>query len=215
MDRQEKKRKKRIHEIKKDMPKYKLHVFWRRYRKNFSVKNLIRIVKDIDYPEIQRSAIREFLSRDNLTFDDFYRAIFLSRNVLGLDHDLENDLWSKCLDLCSPDHLVELIELGERRAADELFSRIDKKTISRAKAKQILIWLFEKTRDEALSKELWRMIESLDPNEEELKYFLDLKKPSRFLRYVEKLLARRATKREDKALVKIKGLIAEIKQGQE
>ncbi len=215
MNREEKKNRKKIHKVIRNSPKYKLRAFWLKHRSNFSARNLIFVAREIDYQEIQKSALREFLLRQNLTFDDFYRALGLPREILKLDPKLEDTLWTQCFNICTPDNLVELIHLGETKAAKELFQRIDKKSISMAKAKQILIYLLEETDDKELIKQLWGKIEAIGPNEDELKYLLDLKKTSKLHRYIEKLLAKRAQKKTGKAISRIKELVAQIKKGQE
>jgi hypothetical protein len=214
MDRQKRKKRKKILKIRRDSPIYILRIFWHRYRKNFSARNLVFIAREIDLPEIQKSALREFLTRGNLTFDDFYRVLGLPKEVLRLDPKLENNIWKQCFDLCTPDNLRELISLGETKAAEELFRRIDRKSMSMSKAKQILISLFEGSNDERLRDEYWKRIEAIGPNEDELKYLLDLGKARKLSRYIENLLAKRAKKKEGKAISKIKELIAQIKQGQ-
>ena len=83
-----------------------------------------------------------------------------------------------------------------------------------SKAKQILISLFEGSNNERLRGEYWKRIEAIGPNEDELKYLLDLGKAHKLSRYIENLLAKRAKKKEGKAISKIKELIAQIKQGQ-
>jgi len=205
---------KQARKIRRDLPQYKLRIFWRRYKRNFSARNLVSIAREIDYPEIQKSVLREFLIRENLTFADFHRVLGLPKEVLELDPKLEDSIWKQCFDICTPDNLRELIDLGEKRAAEELFQRIDKRSMSMSKAKQILISLFEKTDDKELSQKLWERIEAIGPNEDELKYLLDSRKANRLSRYIERLLAKRAQKKEGKAISIIKELVAQIKQGQ-
>ncbi|MDP2910438.1 MAG: hypothetical protein Q8N58_01465, partial [bacterium] len=120
MDKLEKKKRKKILKTKRETPEYKLRIFWHRYRKNFSVKNLILIAREIDCPEIQKSALREILDKNNLSFADFYRVLSLPKQVLGLDLKLEDKIRKQCNDICIPDNMRELVNLGESRAAKEL-----------------------------------------------------------------------------------------------
>ncbi len=217
MNKQEKdkrNKRKKARKNRKDSPKYKLRIFWHKHRSNFSARNLVLLAREIDYPEIQKSVLREFLSRINLTFADFYRVLGLPKEVLELDSRLENTIWRQCFDICTPDNLLELIDLGEAKAAQELFERIDKKSISMRKAKQILIFLFKRTDDKKLTEELWRRIEAIGPNEDELKYLLDLEKASQLHRHIEKLLAKRAERKTGVAITKIRQFVEQIKQGQ-
>ena len=117
MNKQEKKKRKKIRKARRDSSKYKLRIFWRKRRKSFSARNLLSLAREIDFPEIQKSALREFLSRGNLTFADFYRALALPKEILSLDSKLKDKLWEKCLDISTPDNLLELINLGEVKAA--------------------------------------------------------------------------------------------------
>jgi hypothetical protein len=214
--RQKKKLEKEKRRVIRGSPRYKLDVFWRKCRHNFSAINLVFIAREIDYPKIQKAALREFLTRGNLTFDDFYRALGLPKEVLGLDSSLEDSLWKQCFDICNPNHLAELIESGEKRATDELFKRIDRKSISMGKAKQILIWLFEKTSDKNLAKALWKRIEAIGLSEQELKHLLEADNADKckLVHHMEKMLARIDQKKTGKAITKIKELIVQIKQGQ-
>lgn len=215
MNQEKRRRVRRIKKLLRDSPEYKLQVFWRRYKHNFSSRNLIRMVREIDFPEIQILNLKEFVSRDKLTFADFYTVLSLPKEVLALDSALEEKIWKQCFDISTPDNLRELLDLGETKAGKELFRRIDTRAMSMGKAKQILISLFERSGDEEVRNECWKRIEAIGPNEDELKYLLDSKKAHKFSRYIERMLARRALKKEEKAINKIKEFVAQIKQGQE
>jgi len=215
VDKLEKKKRKKILKTKRETPEYKLRIFWHRYRKNFSVRNLILIAREIDCPEIQKSALREILDKNNLSFADFYRVLSLPKQVLGLDPKLEDKIWKQCFDICIPDNLRELVNLGESRAAKELLRKIDIGAMSTPKAKQILISLFETSSDERLREEYWKRIEAIGPNEDELKYLLDSNKAQKLWRRIECMLAKRAQRKEGKTISKIKEIVAQIKQRQE
>ena len=120
MDKKERKKREEILKIKREQPEYKLRVIWHKSRSKFSPLKLVSIAKEIDYPEIQKSAIREFLNRNELAFADFYELLNLPKKILQLSPDLENQIWKECFDICTPDNLRELIDLGEERAANEL-----------------------------------------------------------------------------------------------
>jgi len=209
---------KRIKRFRKQKsPEYKIDQLWAGKRKLFSARSLVFIAGDMKYPKLQKAALKEFLERKNLNFDDFYQALSLPSEVLSLDTNLENKLWKECLVLCTPDNLVELIGLGEKKAAKELFHRIKTKSISERKAKQILIWLIEKTYDKRLSKRLWKEIEKIGPNEQELKHLLDLvdSHKIRFMHKlpirIEHLLAKIAKRKTGKTIIRFQELVKQIK----
>jgi|GEM_PF-3177653 len=215
MDRQEKKKRKKISKATRSSSRYRLDILWNEHKSDFSARNLVLVAREIDFPEIQKSALREFLNRDNLSFADFYRVLGLPEEVLKLDLKLEDEIWKQCFDICTSDNLRELLYLGEGRASEELFQRIDKGAMSMPKAKQILISLFEKSDDKKIRDECWKRIELIGPNEDELKYLLDSEKSRGLSRLIERMLAKRAQKKEGKAISRIKELVGQIKQGQE
>lgn len=209
-----KNKKKKIPHRKK-LPQTRLNVLWFQRKKDINVKGLIDIVKTVDYLPIKKRAVIEFLMRENLNFNDFYDMHQVAKDVLEKYKDLKNKFWQQWLDLCNPDHLVELTEDGEKEAAKEFLHRIKIKAISKRKAKQGLIRFFEITRDEKTRKEILKEIKDLDPNEQELKYLIDL--PNMYalpgiLWQIRRCLKQR--RRSNKVLEKIKKLIEEIKKGQ-
>ena len=78
-----------------------------------------------------------------------------------------------------------------------------------------MISLLEKSQNEKIKLALWKKIRVIGPNEEELKYLLELNGISRLWRYIERLLAKKHQKNKGKAINKIKKLVAQIKQRQE
>jgi hypothetical protein len=86
--------------------------------------------------------------------------------------------------------------------------------MSMPKAKQVLISEFEMTNDERIKEECWKRIKAIGPNEDELRYLLDLNKARKLWRYIEHMLAKKSQNKEGKAIDKIRELVEQIKQGQ-
>jgi len=212
------KRKKKIPHGKKS-PQTRLNALWFQKKKEIGIKDLINIVRIMDYPPLKKRAVIEFLTRDNLSFDNFYRMLGTAEDVLEKYEDLKSKFWKQYLELCSPDNLVELIEIGEKEAAKELFFRIENASISNRKAKQVLIRIFEIVTDEKVRREIWRKIKELEPQEEELIYILNLPCMYAFPRIIsqaQKLLRpNRNKKKSNRILKRIEKLIEEIKKGQD
>ncbi len=215
MDAKKTRRQRRAKSAKRKEPKTRLNIFWHRQRKNFSIKNLVWIVKTIEYLPLEKRALREFLSRTNLTFDNFYRMLGAAKKIFEKDNKIEKEFWEKCLTICTPDNLVELTEMGESNATKELFRRIETGSIGNSKAKQVLIRLFEKITNEKTRMALWKKIKRLDLNEEELKYILDL--PSMYALHkivsqAQKLLRQIAKGNQGRNIKKLEELVEELKK---
>ncbi len=212
------KRKKKIPHGKKS-PQTRLNAFWFQKKKEISVRDLINIVKKIDYPLLKKRAVIEFLTRDNLSFDNFYRMLGAAKDVLEKYGDLKSKFWKQHLELCNPDNLAELIEIGEKEAAKELFFRIENGSISNRKAKQVLIRIFEIVTDAKVRREMWKRIKALEPQEDELRYILNLPCMYAFPRIIsqaQKLLRpNRSKKKSNRILKRIEKLVEEIKKGQD
>jgi len=185
--------------------KDKLRIYWRQQRIKLPVDDLISIVRTIEHLWLRKKALIEFLERDNLTFDDFYHMLNLAKDILEENEGLGNRFWEKYLALSTPDHLLELTEMGEGKAAKELFSRIEKETIGKNKARQILIRLFEKTRDKDTKKSLWGKIKDLNPSQAQLRDLLNLKGMYEYRAVtlsIEKFLRKLGKGRKEKRIIK-------------
>ncbi len=212
MSEQKEKKKKRPRRRKRDSAKDKLLILWLKNKSKFGPGDLLLLVRRVDYSKMQRLALEEFIRRPNLSFADFYKALALPEEILNLDLKLKEKIWKGCLDIATPDNLLELMTLGEPRAAKELFKRMDQRSMSMPKAKQILIWLLQRTTDEKLKKEYWRRLESIGPTEEELKYLLDLDQTSSWHGRIQTMLRKKSENKTRKTIANMEELVAQIKR---
>lgn len=144
---------KKVRKKTKKTPTSELHLFWLQNKEKFKIKDLVYIVREIDYLWLKKGALREFLTRDNLNFDNFYRMFDAAKYILEKDKDLKSQFLKECFAICTEHNLVELGEAGEPEAIKELFHRIEKGSISNRKAIQVLIRFFEITTEpQATSK---------------------------------------------------------------
>lgn len=212
------KTRKRLNEYRKqESPRIKLQRLWHQDKKKLKIKSLLYIVQNIKHNLLQKDAIIEFLDRENLNFDNFYHMLNLSKDVLQEDKALQKKFLKQCFDICTPDNLVELGEIGEAEAIKELRERIKEKSISNRKALQVTIRLFEITTNAKARMILWTEIKGLDPNEGDLKYIIDL--PSMYalpkmISDAQKLLKKKNRKPDGRILQKIERTIQEIEKGQ-
>jgi hypothetical protein len=91
-EKKKRKRARNIRKIRRDSPKYKLQTLWLKCKHNFSARKLIYIAREFDFPEIQKLALKQFLTKSNLTFADFYKLLELPKEVLRLDSKLEDKI---------------------------------------------------------------------------------------------------------------------------
>jgi len=194
--------------------------FWRRKKEGFTPKQLVCIVIEIEYLPLRKNAVREFLNRENLVFDDYWRMLSAAQDILEKDVHLHDKFWENCQNICSDDNLVELIIQGETEAAIELFRRIDIRSISSQKAKQVLMVLFRKISDPRSREELWKKIKPLEPNDNELKKLLEISTDALIIKIMDEIQKtitkdRKKKNKGDKILKKLRGLYQEIKKGQE
>ncbi len=217
-DSETRKRLKRYRE--QESPKIKLQRLWNRNKKSFSTKSLLYIVQNIEYNILRRDALMEFLTRDNLNFDNFYRMLNTAKDILEKDPSLRTQFWKECFSICNEHNLIELGEMGESGAIKELFRRIETGSISNRKALQVLIRFFQKNTDTKVRMELWKKIEKLGPNEEDSKYLLDLPGMYAFPEITSKIQKfirkqNKNKKEKTKTLKAIENFVEEIKKGQE
>lgn len=194
--------------------KDRLDVYWRRNKRKLFPRKLIYIVLTIDYQLIRERALREFLIRENLNFDNFYQMVNAAKNILEKKPSLKAQFLKQCFDICTENNLVELEEVGVSGAIKELFRRIEKRSVSNRKALQVLIRFFQKNRDAKVRMELWKKIEKLGPNQEDSRYLLNLpgmyalpKITSR----IQKFIRRQNEKEKTKILKTIEKFVKEIK----
>lgn len=202
---------------KQESPQIKLQRLWHRNKKKLDIKSLLYIVQNIKHDVLQKDAITEFLDKENLNFDNFYHMFNLSKDVLEKYKALKKKFLKQCFDMCTADNLVELGEAGEAEAIKELFERIEKKSISNRKALQVMIRFFEKIADAKARMALWTKIKELNPNEEDLKYIIDLPSMYAFPKIIsdaQNFLKKRNRKPDGRILQKIEQLVNEIKKGQ-
>lgn len=202
---------------KQESPEIKLQRLWNKNKKRLNIKSLLYIERNIEYNVLRRDVLIEFLDRDNLNFDNFYRMIDLTKDILQKDKALKKKFLKQCFDICTENNLVELGETIESEAIKELFQRIEKKSISNRKALQVMIRFFEITTNAKARMILWLKIKKLDPNEEDLKYIIDL--PSMYalpkiISEAQKFLKRKSRKPDGRILQKIERTLKQIKKGQ-
>lgn len=206
----------------------KLKRLWQRLMKKGATKqNLCRVVLGIEWLPLQIKALKEFLKREDLIFDDFDEMLDRVEEIFkeAADESLENEFWQVCFALATPDDLFDIIRFKDAysnaKAWGELDDRIQGGLIRKGKARQILTQLIEECPEKESRMRFWKELKKLEPPREELFHILGLpfvySMPS-LEQEVQKLLRRKHGRKDRNAKIinKIQEVIEEItKKGQE
>ena len=199
---------------KRKNPRTQLNILWHRKKDEFKTKDLIDIIKATDCLLLMEKAVSEFLKKDDPNFSDFYTVLEKAKMTLEKHEGLKKRFWKKYLALCTIDNLAELSEDGEKEAMTELFIKTGNGSIKNNKSKQVLTRQFEKFTEKETRTKIWGKIKKLDPNEEELKYLLDLESMYSYPEItseIEKLLREIHKTKEKKAVRDLLNLANQIK----
>lgn len=206
----------------KEKKESQLLKYWNKTRKTFTPKQLIALVREIEYLPLKKGAVETFLEAEGPIFNDYYEMFYATQDLFEQDEVLSEEFYKKFLDkrVSSVDQLMELTFEGNTKAAKELFRRIDAREINRDKSEQIFMTLFEKIPTPASRKIIYEKADKLGLDEKELGQMAEIAKRAFLYSIVNKIgkkmawLKKRRSK-EEKVLQKIRGLLQEIKQNKE
>lgn len=193
----------------------KLDIYWHKHRRKLNPMDLIYIVMRVNDFLTRKRALIEFLTRENLNFEHFYRMSTAAEDILKDNKKLNDKFWKDCFNLCNEDNLLELAEIEIPEAIKKLFEKIEKS--SNRKALQVLIRFFERNTDSKIRTALWKKIKIRGPSVEDLKYILNLPimyALPKITSEIQKLLKKQGIEKGKKTIIKIEQFLQEIKKGQ-
>lgn len=186
---------------------------WRKTNKK-DLKYLILCAKE---KSIQKRAWEEFKKHKDITLDDIYE-------LMEGPIFLEKELWKIFIELgATPEDLLDIIKYEDRfqkRAWEDLCSRMKKGIIKKARSKRILMEIIELRP--SFREKTWKLLKKLKPSEKKLREILDMEftySAPDLVADIEKFIRKRAKKnyglktahRIEETLRQIK----ELKKGQE
>jgi len=200
----------------------RLNVYWHQHKKN--IKNseilidfVLKHADDRDYSLARKRMLIEFLTRDNLSFANFYDMWNAAKDILENNKNLNSQFLKSLFEISSADNLLELAEEKMPEAIKELFRKIDTGCFSNRKSLQILIRYFTENSNLEIRKALWKKIKRFNLSDKDLKYLMDLPMMyalPKIISDIQKMLRKRNKKKEIRTIEKINKFIEQIKQGQ-
>ena len=204
---------------KKEKKESRLLRYWNRKKGKLTPKQLITLVIEAEYLPLRKSGVETFLDIKGLVFDDYYKMCDAAQDFFKEDEALSKKFYENFFDICTADHLMELLFEGDTKAANELFRRIDTREIKEDESKQILKVLFEKITDAGSRKLIYKKTEKLGFNDEELDKMSEIANRAFLFDIVDRIkrkirgIKKRSSKGEE-VLEKLRKLLQDLKEEQ-
>lgn len=132
-------------------------------------KNLKYLILCAKEKSIQKRAWEEFKNHKDITLDDIYE-------LMGGPRFLEKELWKMFIELgATPEDLLDVIKYEEcfqERAWEDLYSRMKKGVIKKARSRRILMEIIE--LKPSFREKAWKLLKKLNPSEKKLRKILDM-----------------------------------------
>lgn len=139
---------------------------WRKTNK----KDLKYLILCAEEKSIQERAWEEFKKHKNITLDDIYELMEAPRFF-------EKELWKMFIESgATPEDLLDVIkheDCFQERAWEDLYSRMKKGVIKKARSRRILMQVIEEKP--SFREKAWKLLKKLNPSEEKLREILDMK----------------------------------------